>query len=340
MMLKELCMLDGVSGNEDEVREFIIKTIQPYCDDIKTDIMGNVIAFVKGKSSDKRIMVSAHIDEVGAIVSNITPDGYLKFKTVGGIDERILPSTRVLIGDSKLNGVIGLKAIHLQTKEERKSVSDVSKLVMDIGAESKEEAIKKVSIGDYVSFKSEFETVADGRCYKSKALDDRCGCAVLLELIKKKYFYDTYFAFTVQEEVGTRGALICANRICPDAAIIFESTTCSDVSGVAEHMEVTSLGKGAAISITDNGSYSDVKLTKSVYKLAKEKQIPVQYKRSTSGGNDARTIQTAPNGVLTAVVSVPCRYLHSPIGLIAKSDFESALNIGKEVLENIQTFDI
>lgn len=338
MILDTLCNLNGVSGNEDKVREFIFQQILPYADDITTDVCGNMIAYVKGKSSDKKIMFAAHMDEVGAIVSQITDEGYLKFKTVGGIDERILPSKRVLVGDNDVLGVIGLKAIHLQDAKERKEVAAVSSLVIDIGAQSRTEALKKVSIGDYVAFKSEFASVADNTRFKGKAIDDRCGCAILTELIKEPCLYDTYFAFTVQEEVGTRGAFVCANRIKPDIAIIFEATTCSDVSNVKDYMEVTNLDGGAALSIADNGSYSDVRLTKALYNLAVQKGILVQYKRTTAGGNDARVIQTAPNGVRTAVISLPCRYLHSPIGLISKSDFKSAGDIAKEFLKNVSYF--
>ena len=334
MVLEKLCNLNAVSGSEENVREFILKNIRPYADDIKIDIMGNVIAYVKGECSDKKIMLAAHMDEVGLIVSKITEDGYLKFKTVGGIDERILPAKRVEVGENKVCGVIGLKAIHLQTKAERERVNSVSELVIDIGAKNYSQAAKMVSVGDYASFKSVFSPIADERCYKGKALDDRCGCAVLIELAKKRYFYDVYFAFTVQEEVGTRGAEICANRIQPDAALVLEATTCSDVYGVKDYLEVTNLGGGAALSIKDNGSYSDVFLTKRLYALAKQKNIAVQYKRTTAGGNDARVIQTAGQGVRTAALSVPCRYLHSPIGIISKSDFEAVYMISKEFLQN------
>lgn len=334
MVLEELCNLNAVSGDEENVRNFILDKIRPYADEIKIDIMGNLIAYVKGKSSAKKIMIAAHMDEVGLIVSKITDDGYLKFKTVGGIDERILPTKRVEVGNNRTLGVIGLKAIHLQNKSERESVTKVSDLVIDIGAVDYAEAAKKVSVGDYVSFKSDFSSIAEGRCFKGKALDDRCGCAALTELIKKRYCYDVYFSFTVQEEVGTRGAVIAANYIKPDAALVLEATTCSDVSGVKDYLEVTNLGGGAALSIKDNGSYSDVDFTKALYNMAKKKNISVQYKRTTSGGNDARAVQLANGGVCTAALSVPCRYLHSPVGIISKSDFEAVCMLSEEFLKS------
>lgn len=338
MVLKKLCQMGGVSGDEECVAEFIVNEIKPYADKITIDVMGNVIAFVKGESSDKKVMVAAHMDEVGFIISAVTDDGYLKFKTVGGIDERVLPGKRVKIGECC--GVIGIKAIHLQSKQERESVATEDKFVIDIGAKSRKEAEEKVNIGDYAWFDSKYCEMGEGKIM-AKAIDDRAGCAIMIELVKQRYYYDTYFCFTVQEEVGTRGAQITANRILPDAAIVLEATTCSDVSGVPSHMEVTTNGGGAALSILDRGSYSDADLTKKLYELAEKKNIAVQYKRTTAGGNDARVIQVAGSGVKTAAVSVPCRYLHSPVGLISKSDYEAVKKLtlafllnAKEILEN------
>ena len=337
MFLKELCQISGVSGDEERVADFIIDKIKPYVDDITVDIMGNVIAYIKGESSSKKVMIAAHMDEVGFIVSSMTDDGYLKFKTVGGYDERILPGKRVLVGNDKIPGVIGIKAIHLQSKDERNSVANEKKLVIDIGAKSKNEAEEYIRLGDYASFSDVYEEIGDERIL-SKALDDRVGCDVMISLAKEKYFYDTYLCFTVQEEVGTRGAKVVSERIKPDIAIILEATICSDVSGASPNLEITTMGGGAALSILDRGSYSDVGLTKHLFNFAKEKNIDVQYKRTNSGGNDARAIQIAGNGVKTAAVSVPCRYLHSPAGIISKKDYYSVKNLLAEFLRNIREF--
>lgn len=334
MLLKELSELNGVSGCEEAVREFIINEIRPYADKMYVDIMGNLIVYLKGESSEKKIMAAAHMDEVGAIVSKITDDGYLKFKTVGGIDERVLPAKKVTVAED-VDGVIGIKAIHLQEKEEREKTAKEEELAIDIGAKSRDDALRYVKPGDYVSFKTEFSEFG-ANSYKGKALDDRCGCAILIELAKQRYFYDTYLCFTVQEEVGTRGAAVCARRVLPDAAIVLEATTCSDVSGSKDYLNVTSFGGGAALSMADGGSYSDVFLTKKLCLAAKEKNIAVQYKRTTAGGNDARSIQLAGHGVKTVVVSVPCKYLHSPVSVISKSDFEAAFRISEEFLKNAE----
>lgn len=328
MLLKRLCDEHGVSGDEGRIREILYNEIRPYVSGIKIDIMGNMIAFKKGAKNTKKIMLCAHMDEVGLIVSSVTESGYLKFQSVGGIDARVLAGKHVVVGKNKICGIISLKAIHLQTKAERENAVKESALYIDIGAKDKDDAMKHIKLGDYVSFDTKFTEFGEG-FYKAKALDDRCGCAIMAELVKCDCEYDTYFCFTVQEEVGCRGVLICANRICADAAMILEGTTCGDVSGAPKHLEVTTPGGGAVLSLLDRGSYSDVSLTKKLYALAQSENISVQYKRTTMGGNDARAVQTAVGGTLTCAVSVPCRYLHSAVSTVSKADLESAKEIAK-----------
>ncbi len=328
MLLKVLCETHGVSGDEESVREIIYENIKMNCDDISTDIMGNMIAYKKGRDSSKKIMLCAHMDEVGLIISDITDSGFLKFKAVGGLDTRVLIGKRVKIGKNNVSGVISLKAIHLQTKSERENAPDIKSLYIDIGAKDKSDAEKHISLGDYASFDTSFSEFGDG-FYKAKALDDRCGCAILAELTKLDCEYDTYFCFTVQEEVGCRGASICANRIGTDAALIVEATTCGDISGAPKHLEVTTPHGGAAFSLLDRGSLSDINLTKKLYSLASNENICVQYKRTTMGGNDARAIQTAVGGTLTCAISLPCRYLHSPVCTVSKSDYNAVYDVAK-----------
>lgn len=328
MLLKRLCETHGVSGDERCVRDVICSEIKPHATSITVDIMGNLTAFKKGVSSEKKVMLCAHMDEVGLIVSSVTESGYLKFQTVGGIDARVLVGKRVSVGKNRINGIISLKAVHLQSKSERESAVTEKMLYIDIGAKDKEDALSVVSIGDYAAFETAFHEFGEG-FYKAKALDDRCGCAILADLIKCSCEYDTYFCFTVQEEVGCRGAQICANRIGADAAMILEATTCGDVSGAQKHLEVTTPHGGAALSLLDRGSYSDITLTTRLYTLAQSEGIKVQYKRTTMGGNDARVVQTAVGGTLTCAVSVPCRYLHSPVSTVSKSDFESAKKVAE-----------
>ena len=333
MLLKELTNLPGASGDEGAVRDFIISQISPYADQITVDSIGNIIALKKG-SSEKKIMLSAHMDEVGFIISEITDKGFLKFKTVGGIDTRVILAKRVRIGKSGITGVIGMKAVHLQKKSERDETPEVKDLFIDIGAKDKESAEKAVKLGDYAVFETEYEELGK-RTVKAKAVDDRAGCAVLAELIKKPQKYDTYFCFTTQEEVGLRGARLAAYRIKPDIALVIEATSCSDVHGCKPHESVTVMGDGAAVTFMDRGTIVNDELRKKIYDIGKSANIPVQYKCSTAGGNDAARIHLAADGIKTASISVPCRYLHSATSVMSLDDFEAVKNLAETVLERI-----
>ena len=337
-LLKELCLVNGISGDENTVRDVILAEIKNYANDIKIDPLGNIIVFKKGKEAPKKkLLISAHMDEVGFIISDITEDGFLKFKEVGGIDPRILLSQRLVIGEKEISGVIGVKAVHLSTPEERKRVVKANEMYIDIGASSKTEAEKLVKKGDYAAFDSEYAELG-GDVIKAKALDDRIGCAIMVELIKEKYDADLYFCFTVQEEVGTRGSLTAARFVGADAAIILESTTCSDIAGVKPHEYATSFGDGPVISLMDYASYSDIELNRFLIKLAKENDIKFQFKRTAMGGNDARSYQTASGPCKTAVVSVPCRYIHSPVSCAYKGDIEETHRLIKCIAQNIHKF--
>ncbi len=333
MLIEELTNLNGVSGDEGEVRAFIKEQILSYADEITTDTIGNLIAYKKG-NDEKKIMLSAHMDEVGFIVSGINDKGFIEFKSVGGIDPRVIISKRVVVGKEKVKGVIGIKAIHLQKKSERGNMPQIRDLYIDIGASDKNAAEKAVKLGDYIAFDTEFEMLTEDTI-KAKAIDDRAGCAVLIELMKKPVRYDTYFCFTTQEEVGLRGARLAAHRINPDAAFVAESTTCSDVHGFSEHEYVTEMGKGAAVTFMDRAAIADTKIRKKLFEAAKKSGIPVQYKRTTAGGNDAGRIHLARGGVRTVSVSVPCRYLHSPCSLASARDIKAVYDIAELFLDNI-----
>lgn len=340
-MLKDLTLLNGVSGNENKVREFIINHAKNYADEIITDTIGNLILYKKGnKVNHNRIMLTCHMDEVGFIVSKVEENGFLRFKTVGGVDDRILLSQRVMIGDNKIPGVIGIKAIHLVEKTERNKVVKAEDMYIDIGAKSKEDALKYIEIGDYISFDSDYvEFGQDNSFIKAKALDDRIGCALMLELIKNEYDSDIYFCFSVQEEVGCRGAEVLANRINPDVAIILEATTASDVADTKTYEYTTCLGNGPAISIMDRASYSNKNLNKFITDIADEKGIKYQFKKTIFGGNDAGNISRSGDGCETAVISVPCRYIHSPSCVSHKDDIENAKLLVNEVLSGISAYN-
>ena len=334
LTLKELTNINGISGNEGAVRDYIRGQIYSYADDIKIDSLGNLIAFKKGKSSKVNIMLAAHMDEVGFIVTGYNDMGMLKFQNVGGIDERILPGKTVLVGDKNIPGVIGAKAIHLQDSEERKSNWKIKNMYIDIGASNKEEAEKLVPLGEYISFYSEFTELGQ-KCVKAKALDDRVGCGVLMEALKGSYDFNFYACFTVQEEIGLRGAEVAAYRVKPDMALVFEGTTCSNVPETEEYEYSTKLGEGPAITIIDRGTYADKNFVNYIYNLAKKNNIDVQFKQTASGGNDGAKIQRTEKGVKVAIISVPCRYIHSPVSIMSKKDYENCKILASCILNNL-----
>ncbi len=332
-MLKRLTEAMGVSGCESEIREIIYGEIKDFSTSIKIDSMGNLCAYKKAKKGEcaKKILLSAHMDEVGLIVTDITDDGYLKFASVGGIDPKVLVSKTVKIG--KTVGVIGMKAVHLTTADERKKPLLEDGLYIDIGAKSKKEAESIIEKGDYCSFQSEYQEF--GSLVKAKALDDRLGCAILIDILKTDWDVDLYCNFTVQEEVGLRGARIASRGINPDYAVVIEGTTCNDLPGAKENLRVTKMGGGPALSILDSASKADDELRKMIIKSAEKHKIPYQFKASSAGGNDAGAISVTDGGIKTASVSVPCRYIHSPVSVMNKDDFENCKRLIKAFLKDL-----
>lgn len=331
-MLKKLCSLNSTSGDENSVRNFIIKEIKDYCE-YRVDNLGSVIAFKKGKkSSDKKIMLSAHMDEVGFIITNICDDGYLEFAPVGGINANVVPGRVLSINGIK--GVVGLKPIHLQDSDEKNKAPSFKNLKIDIGAKNREDAEKYVSEGDYCYFSDCYEEFGDGYI-KSKALDDRIGCMLLVELIKSELEYDTYFCFNVQEEVGLRGAACTAYSVNPDIAVVIESTTAADLCQVTGGNRVCVLGNGPVISFMDGRTVYDRDLFSLAMNTAKEKEIPAQTKTAIAGGNDAGAIQTSAGGAKVLAISLPCRYIHSGASVVKKCDIEETRRLLKELLPKL-----
>lgn len=314
--------MSGISSYEDEVRAWIREQAEPYATTMREDTMGNLIVFKKGnKSCGNKLMLAAHMDEVGLMVRSITDEGYLKFVAVGGIDRRVLIGKRVLVGKEKLPGIIGLKAYHLVSQEEEKKVPKLSEFYIDIGAESAEEAKAQVSPGDMVSFTPSFLQFGNDMI-RAKAIDDRIGCAVMLELLKKDLPMDCTFVFTVQEEVGTRGAFGAAFSIKPEIALILEGTTAADIPSMDAHKKVCAPGNGPVIPFMDGGAVYDRGLFELLRELAEKNGIPWQTKHFISGGTDAATIQTSANGVKVAGIAAAVRYLHTPAGVASLRDYE------------------
>ncbi len=331
-MLKELCLLNGTSGREAAVRDYVINQIKDYCE-FSVDSLGSVIAYKKGEfEPEKKIMLCAHIDEVGFIINYITDDGYLKICPVGGIDPRVVIGRRVSV-NGRL-GVIGSKAVHLLSSDEKKKAPSFDKLYVDIGAESREEAEKYAALGDTVYFESEYLEFGNGYI-KSKALDDRLGCYLLFELIKSDLKYSAYFCFNVQEEVGLRGAACTAYSVKPDISIVLEATTAADLDGVSGADRCCVLGEGPVISFMDRRTIYDKSLYNAAMECAKANGIKAQTKTRIAGGNDAGAIQTSGKGSRVLAISLPCRYIHSGASVVKKNDIEETKKFLKAFMDCI-----
>ncbi len=327
-LLKQLCMLDGTSGDEGAVREFVISQIKDHCE-YKTDNLGNIIAFKKGKNTPaKKVLIDAHLDEVGLIITHIESNGFLRFKTVGGIDTAALMFRRVLINGKTL-GVIGGKPVHLCEGDERKKLPDADSLYIDIGVSTEKHAQELVGVGDCAVMCSDFTVVGDK--VLAKALDDRVGCAVLIDLLKRDAEYDFYASFSVQEEVGLRGAKVAAYTVAPDAAIVIDGTTAADVAGVAPAKQVCRQGKGAVVSFMDGATSYD----REYYNAALNSGITAQSKTAVAGGNNAGAIHLSRGGVRTVALSVPCRYIHTAGSVCDMRDIIAVRDLTQHMINQI-----
>lgn len=331
--IKELSLLDGVSGREHAVRDYIINAVKDYADSIETDPLGNLIVFKKGKTTPKnKVMLDAHMDEVGMMITHINSDGTLDFSCVGGIDKRVMLGRPVTVGENKINGVIGVKAVHMVPASEKLSMPKT--MYIDIGADSKEDAQSKVNLSDYACFNSEFVEFGEG-LIKGKALDDRAGCAILIDMIKSDLPYDMYFNFAAGEEVGFGIAATAFYRVQPDYAIVVETTTAADLADVPESKRVCSLGDGGVISFMDRRTIYPKDLFDKAFELAKKHGIKAQVKSLVAGGNNAGVIHKTAGGVKTITVSLPCRYLHSPSCVLNKEDITESARLIRVLAEEL-----
>lgn len=346
-LIRELSLAFGPSGCEDAVRDIIIEQIKGDCDAYTVDKAGNLIAVIRGRGLDynrenpRRIMLSAHMDEVGFMIRDITEEGYLKFGLVGGMDPRVLCGRHVIVGDKqKLHGVIASKAIHLQSAEERTKATPVKSMYIDIGAKDREEAKKYVSVGDYATFDSDFVTFGkDGCMMKGKALDDRVGCALLIEIMRNLHRepcnlpFDVCFAFTCCEEVGISGANVAAFGIKPDTAIILEATAVNDLPGAGRNA-VSKQGEGGTLTLADRGTIYDMGFIDFARQTAEQKGLKCQIKQTVTGGTDAAHIQRALTGVRVLGLSLPTRYIHSASNVARFEDFEQTRDLVVAMLRN------
>ncbi len=338
--LEQLCCLPGVSGDEGRVSDLIIDLAVNKChaDSVRRDIMGNVIVEKKGSApSDVRLPkleLTAHMDEVGFIVTRIEANGYVKFETVGGIDRRVVLGRRVFIGHDMVPGVIGLKAFHMVSAAEEKKAPGFDQMYIDIGASSKAEAEKKIALGDYIVFDSDFLRFGTDRI-KAKAIDDRWGCALMLELMSRDQPMDITYVFSVQEEVGCRGAYGSAFSVEPDIALILEGASCSDIPTIPEGQRITVVGAGPVIGCVDGSTIYDRGLFYLLSGLAEQAGIPWQVKNRIAGGTDASVVQRSREGVRAANISVGVRNIHSPSTIAGISDIENAAKLAQLFIEAV-----
>lgn len=332
-LLKTLCLADGVSGYEDEVAKIIIEYIKDSCDVVMRDSVGNVLAFKKGrKTSNEKIMLCAHMDDVGFSVKHINEDGTLAFNQVGMMST-VLPSKTVRVGKEKINGVISSRPVHL-CRDKTQAVPQED-LVIDIGAKSKSEAEMLGLFGTYASFVSEFRHFGNG-LIKAKALDDRIGCAVMCMLSKEDLENDVYFAFTVGEELGGTGVGAALERIKPDIALVLEGTTASDLCTQDEKDKVCKVREGAVCPFMDGGTMYDNSLYKHILSLAQKNNIKVQTKTKIAGGTDGARIQRSDKGVRCVALSLACRYIHTSSSIGSVEDMNCILALARLFVNSIE----
>jgi putative aminopeptidase FrvX len=336
LLLEELSNAFGPAGCEDQVRRTLARALRGTVDNLQTDALGNLIAFKRGTGPEPRlkVMVDAHIDEVGLMITRIEKDGTLGFRAVGGIDDRLLLAKGVIVGEKRIPGVILAPPIHLTKQEQRKQVVKVDQLVIDIGATSQDEAEGMVKLGDYAVFDTRFQILAaEGlRTVTGKAFDDRAGCAVAAALAEGDYPVDLYLSFSAQEEVGLRGARVAAFRIEPDVAFALEGTVCDDTPKATDVSPTTRLGRGPAITLMDRSFVADRRLVRLLVSTAEAHGIPYQFKQPGVGSTDAGPIHLSKTGVPAVAVAVPCRYIHAPVSLMSLDDLDNVVALMKAAL--------
>ena len=333
MLIKKLTEANGLPGNEGQIRDIIKAELEGHVDSMLTDRLGNLIVTKNMDKPGLKIGLSAHMDEVGMLVMGINESGYLHIGRFG-VDPRVMPSKVVNIlghGKTLIKGVIGTKPVHLTKAEERAKAIDLDALYIDIGADSKKDAEKFVGIGDFVYFDSEYVEFGD-RKIKAKALDDRLGCAAIIEVLKSDIKTPITGIFCTQEEVGLRGSAVAAKRVNVDIYLNIEGTIAADMAE-ADHDRVTVLGEGPALSLIDRGSIYLKEAVSKMVTVAEENKIPFQYRATGAGSTDAANYHTAHGGTPVIGMSVPCRYIHSPVSICHKDDYENLVKLIKAFIK-------
>ncbi len=340
-LLNKICTTPGAPGFEQKVRELVINEVKDLVDEVEVDNMGNVYAIKRG-TGDKRVMIGAHMDEIGFIVTHIDDNGFIRFHTLGGFDPKTLTAQRVIIhGKKDVVGVMASKPIHVMSPEERNKVAKIKDYFIDTGL-SAEEVKELVNIGDSVTREREF--IEMGNCVNGKSLDNRLAVFILIETLKglkgKDVPYDVYGVFTVQEEVGIRGANVSAMRINPDFGFGLDTTIAFDLPGAAQHEMITKLGEGTAIKIMDAGTICDYRMVKYMKQTADKHNIKWQPEILTAGGTDTSGIQRmTEGGSIAGAVSIPTRHLHQVIEMAHKDDIQGSIDLLSACLTDIADYN-
>lgn len=338
-LLKEICEISGAPGYEQPIRELVMREVKPLVDDLSIDNMGNVTAFKKGKK-DKKVMIAAHMDEIGFMVTHIDDDGFVYFHTLGGFDPKTLTAQRVIIhGKKNLIGVMGSKPIHVMTPEERNTLPKISDYFIDLGMQKKE-VEKYVEIGNPITRERSF--IELGECVNCKSIDNRISVFILIETLKKlkNTPYDVYGVFTVQEEVGIRGVSVSALKIQPDFGFGLDTTIAYDLPSAKKHEMCTKLGHGTAIKIMDSSVICDYRMVKYMKQTADKYKIKWQSEVLTAGGTDTAGIQRmVAGGAITGAVSIPTRHLHQVIETAHKKDIEGSIELLKNCVQDLDKYN-
>lgn len=342
-LLQSIVATPGTSGFEQPIRKLIIDTIRPFVDTIEIDTLGNLIAIkkgAKGVDAAKKILVAAHMDEIGYIVKHIDDKGFVHLHTLGGFDPKTLVAQRVEVhGKEKVLGVIGTKPIHIMSEEDRKRPPKLSDFFVDLGLPV-EKVKSLVSVGDPVTRVGDFIEMGD--CLTSKSLDNRISVYVLIEVLRilKEHPYDLHAVFTVQEEIGLRGAQVVAHAIEPDWGLALDTTVAFDTPGSKPEEAITRLGEGSAIKIMDAGTMSDVRMVSYLKEVASRNELRWQPEILTAGSTDTAHLQRMGKGAAIAgAISIPTRYIHQTIETVHREDVVSAIKLLTHALEEMDTFD-
>lgn len=340
-LLKDICEVAGAPGFENRVRSLVLKEIEGLVDEVSIDNMGNVVAIKKG-NAPKKVMAAAHMDEIGFVVTHITDEGFLKFHTLGGFDPKTLTAQRVIVhGKKDVIGVMGAKPIHVMSVEERNKAPKTSDYFIDLGMK-KEEVEQLITVGDPVT--RERGLIEMGDCVNCKSLDNRVAVFILIEALKqlkgKTIPFDFYAVFTVQEEVGIRGAQVATLAINPDFGLCIDTTIAFDTPGALDHERITSLGKGTGIKIMDSRTICDQRMVRFLKETADANNIQWQPEILTGGGTDTMGLQQfTAGGSIAGAISIPTRHIHQVIEMCNKSDIEYSINLLVAAVNGIGDFD-